>query len=289
MSDKPSCSLYAILARESPWAVIFRRGPSRFVQLIRWNTKTDKFDHGQWFRGRIYERIADLSPSGNMLIYLSTNWRQGHPQYGSYIVISRPPYLTALALFSTCGTWDSCGYFQTEKQIVMHASPYLLSENSNRTDPPADLKICRLPSTAYLGERNALLRAGWIPVKEHGGGSEPIHPYTLPASSSKCSSKNANLQLLKHTIDPAVSYDQTQSYSICQLDKQLEKNLGILDWCDFDKSGDLVFAKAGQLFRLKPQWNFANPFDLSTAKLLYDFGPSHFTAMETPSWATEWD
>jgi hypothetical protein len=44
---EPSCRLYALLAREAPTGVIFRRGPSSQVRLIRWNLEDDSFEPGQ--------------------------------------------------------------------------------------------------------------------------------------------------------------------------------------------------------------------------------------------------
>src|SRR5215469_4929229 len=60
--------LFMIVARRSPVAVIFRRGPSHWVQLIKWDTGNDTFQTGQWLHGRIYERRCDLSPDGSLLI-----------------------------------------------------------------------------------------------------------------------------------------------------------------------------------------------------------------------------
>ena len=45
------CRLPVILARAAPIAVIFRRGPSKLVELIKWHTDTDTFERGQWFKG----------------------------------------------------------------------------------------------------------------------------------------------------------------------------------------------------------------------------------------------
>jgi hypothetical protein len=59
---KPQIRLYCILARETPLAVVFRRGPSKQVLLVLWHTDTDQFHEGQWLKGRIYERRCDLSP-----------------------------------------------------------------------------------------------------------------------------------------------------------------------------------------------------------------------------------
>jgi len=33
-------------------AVIFRRGPSKWVEVIRWDTQNDRFERGPWFNGR---------------------------------------------------------------------------------------------------------------------------------------------------------------------------------------------------------------------------------------------
>lgn len=289
MTDAPSCSLYAIMARESPWAVIFRRGPSRFVQLIRWHTENDEFEHGQWFKGRIYERAADLSPSGDKLIYLSTNWRQKHPHYGPYIVISRPPFLTALAIFETCGTRDGCGFFQTGKLVRMASGPLYVTENTFKTEPPSDLEFSPLPQGVYFRERQALHLAGWLPVKEQGDGTKPVEFFTRPEISIKTSPSNPNMQLFMHNVGHPIADHTTLRYYLHDIQSGFELDLGILDWCDFDKAGDLVFSEEGCLYRLKQTDAPAIAFDLTQAKLLYDFRPSQFTELKAPSWALEWD
>ena len=40
--------LHVILARESPEAVVIRRGPSKCTAVIGWNRETDHFSIGQW-------------------------------------------------------------------------------------------------------------------------------------------------------------------------------------------------------------------------------------------------
>ena len=71
----PQVRIYSILAREAKRAVVFRRGPSKLVQLLLWHTDTDKFEDGQWFKGRIYERRCDLSPNGKLLVYFAANYK----------------------------------------------------------------------------------------------------------------------------------------------------------------------------------------------------------------------
>ncbi|MBV8516144.1 MAG: hypothetical protein JO197_01960 [Acidobacteria bacterium] len=88
--------IYALLARSTARAVVFRRGPSKRVFLLGWNTANDQFEQGQWLKGRIYERRCDLSPDGQLLLYFAANYQE---PYFSWSAISRPPYLTALALW----------------------------------------------------------------------------------------------------------------------------------------------------------------------------------------------
>src|SRR5919109_3427070 len=100
--------LFVIQARRAPYAVVFRRGPSKVVRLIGWHTGTDTFDFGQWLKGRIYERRCDLSPSGSHLIYFAADFKK---PYYSWTAISKPPYLTALALWPKGDCWHGGGLF----------------------------------------------------------------------------------------------------------------------------------------------------------------------------------
>ncbi len=45
-SRPPATRLFALLAREARAGVIFRRGPSKQVQLIHWDLRDDSFVHG---------------------------------------------------------------------------------------------------------------------------------------------------------------------------------------------------------------------------------------------------
>ena len=49
--------IFVLLARDSETAVVIRRGPSKVIQLVRWNTGTDEFEPGQWLKGRTNQII----------------------------------------------------------------------------------------------------------------------------------------------------------------------------------------------------------------------------------------
>ncbi len=86
-------NLHAILAREAPVAVLFRRGPSDFVQLLKWNLSDDTFEHGQWLNGRIYERRARFVSVRQPCNLLCCKIQGTDDQLDCHL---RPPYLTAV-------------------------------------------------------------------------------------------------------------------------------------------------------------------------------------------------
>jgi hypothetical protein len=118
-SQTMKAKLYVILARNAPCGVVFRRGPSKQVLLIKWNLCNDTFESGQWLKGRIYERRCDLSPSGEKLIYLAANYGS-KKRPSTWTAVSRPPYLTALAMWENYGAWGGGGLFESEDLILLN-------------------------------------------------------------------------------------------------------------------------------------------------------------------------
>ena len=72
----PHPRLAILFAARAPVAVIFRRGPSKRVEVIRWDTAHDTFERGHWFHGRIYTRRCDLSPDGELLVYFASKFNR---------------------------------------------------------------------------------------------------------------------------------------------------------------------------------------------------------------------
>jgi hypothetical protein len=108
MSTPYTCSLSVVLASDAPVAVIFRKGPTRWVQVIKWDTLNDTFEPGQWFNGRIYTEYCSVSPDGTLLQYLAmaAHWSRGNSNetgegHISWVAVSKIPWLTALVFNST--------------------------------------------------------------------------------------------------------------------------------------------------------------------------------------------
>jgi len=112
--------LFVVLAREAPVGVILRRGPAAWYHVVLWHTDTDLFEHGAWFKGRIYEERCDLSPDGQLLLYFAlqgSRWRTSYR--GTWTAVSRPPWLHALVLWPQGDTWGGGGRFVGKRKVAL--------------------------------------------------------------------------------------------------------------------------------------------------------------------------
>jgi hypothetical protein len=62
------CWMFILLARQASVGVVIRRGPTEWWRVTRWDTLRDRFEGGQWFRGRMYPEKCDLSPDGKLFL-----------------------------------------------------------------------------------------------------------------------------------------------------------------------------------------------------------------------------
>jgi len=92
--------LHAILATESPMAILIKRGPGRCSGTIGWDRRSDSFEVGQWIKQRIDYDKADLSPDGEHFVYY-VNTQRWSEENSIYRAVSRPPWLKALAFWGS--------------------------------------------------------------------------------------------------------------------------------------------------------------------------------------------
>lgn len=126
-SELPAPRIYILFAREANKALILRRGPSKWTQLISWDLDSDTFEEGHWFKGRIYEKRSDLSPDGKYLVYFASKYHLGYENKGyknTFTAISKPPYLTALALWPVGHTWYGGGFFESDLCVNLNISEW---------------------------------------------------------------------------------------------------------------------------------------------------------------------
>ncbi len=288
-------SLFVIMAREAKTAVVLRRGPSKQVLLIKWDLKKDSFVAGQWLKGRIYERRCDLSPNGELFIYLAAKNKK--PLY-AWTAVSKPPFLTALALWENMGAWGGGGLFETNSSILLNTRPHY-HKILNGLALRKGMLLRALGEHAGRGEDNPiyhmrLVRDGWT-LKQKGAFTEqrsrsglvwkadPAVIYQI-AQQKRGTAHNLQMQIraVGNTQDSWYSID----YEVFSKDGASLLKLPQTSWADWDWNGDLLFADKGCLYRLRINKNGA--VERSQAKRLADFSKLSFTEKIAPAKAQKW-
>jgi hypothetical protein len=118
----PSFRLHLFHARDAFKTVILRQGPTRTYRMILWDRDGDTFQDGQWLKHTIYVERCDLSPDGKHFLYFTLDGQWGLPTKGSYTVICKPPYFTALKLFPQGDTWGGGGVFIDATRFYVHSA-----------------------------------------------------------------------------------------------------------------------------------------------------------------------
>lgn len=272
---------------------MFRRGPSRQVLLIAWNTRNDSFQYGQWLKGKIYERRCDLSPDGHLLLYFAANFRE---PYRSWSAISKPPFLTALALWPKGDAWGGGGLFLSRKQIA-------LNHRKNEMSLAKGFSLPKWLSVGQFGERpgwgeddplwaERLMRDGWTLINQpgivkHSFAAKVWFEYNPPLAWRKphpISPKKYSLEMaitgVKETDGPWYLVEHTVIRND-ELDR-----IGRSDWADWSRSGDLLFAMDGCLYRVPHRKDILAP--LENATRIADFSGSRFEAIKAPGFAQRW-
>lgn len=275
MPESP-CRLFAYLARDAPLGVVLRRGPSAWVRLSIWHTDTDAFEHGQWLRGRVYERRCDLSPDGRLFVYFT---RKNDPRApaDSWVAVSRPPYFTALALWFVGGTYYTGALFPDHRSLWLgfHEG----APNEGRL--PSWLTLSPQPPlyldrTNEWPERivhfNRLLRDGWTLIHDSPAGStwERPHPRGHPTL------------IMEHRYHKRMFQAYGGPYAV---DFALRarggqvRTLGRATWADWDHQGRLVLARAGRLVHCQ---------DPEPPSEIADFNDQTPIPLPAPDWVRNW-
>ena len=247
--------LYAILARKAPIGVVFRRGPSKQVLAIHWDTEKHEFRLGQWFKGRIYEHRCDLSPSGEKLIYFAANYRS---PFRTWTAISRPPFLTALALWPKGDAWGGGGLFENERTICLNhrAAEMQLAPDWKW---PKSLSVGPLGSYSGRGEDDPiwstrLLRDGWVlkqpgKIKENKLGSRLWIQFIEDTVWRKSHGEWA-IEMRQQGLKEREGPWYVMEHQLTDASGNVVCSMGRSDWADWSQSGEVLFARSGRLYRI---------------------------------------
>jgi len=263
--------IHVLLARDAPIGVIFRRGPSRQVATMLWNRKTDQFSMGQWFKGRIYERRADLSPDGKYLIYLASKYET---PLMTWTAISYAPFLKALVLYEGTGTYYGGGLWVTNESYWLNAwrgqgtvirdapTPY-----RDRTYEPPPLGNAEDLGVYYP----RLLRDGWKLV-EGGTRTSKAEIFEKPAGPHWILRKIAHVS---HSKVPGrgVYWD---SHDLFHPKSSTLIHLKNCSWAEVDGK-HVIWVEDGQLMRAR-----ITSSGLESVSLIQDFSDMSFEPLQAP-------
>jgi hypothetical protein len=275
MNGKVAPRIYCIPAAQAPVVAVFRRGPTNWSHVGRWDLAAQRYEPGAWLRGRIFPRRSDLSPDGRVLCYFAhkptATWNQGE----AYVALSKLPWLTALHAFGTCGTWTR-GFFFTENDD---------SDDLQDAKLPIPYGLRSIPIIQFANER----RRGW----EEAPDSPPRDPKDVwdqrrNARMRKCQPLGKRMLYVESVGWAGGEFGVDQAVDGLRVRYSLEsdgnlKQLDELQWADWDREGQLLAATCNGKLQV---WNL----DREGPKLLFEQDLSFLEPNPTPSpaWAQRW-
>jgi hypothetical protein len=288
------CRLAVILARDASKAVIFRRGPSVWTQVILWDTYTDTFEEGQWFKGRIYTERCDLSPDGSKLVYFAAKHHAVRDSaFTAWTAVSRPPYVTALMLWSNAGTYGGGGYFENDQTIwlnIWERSPDVVN-----MPMPAGFTVRYPDRQRRIVGNHQYTAHGWSVVEDANpylyAKRVPYDPewfkytrwYDTPITWRKDHPEGIYSLTSTELGYSGNRYGSIYARDVTLLRDDVEIELLTDEWADWDQQGRLVYVSEGKLYIGHLQGGKVIP------DLLHDFNPNKVQMIQSPGWAKTWN
>ena len=271
-------------------AVIFRRGPSKLVEVIRWDLAHDAFERGHWFHGRIYEKRCDLSPDGELLVYFASKFTRhtvADREYTyAWTAVSRAPWLTALALWPKGDCWWGGGLFLGKRTLWLNHRPE--EATPHPAHRPTKLRVEPNPDARGENEpiyRRRLERDGWGLRQEWvtewrglGPGYRTIAP-DVRVKRSPVGDDGVGV-VLERRLD---SLKYRERFRIEGAENEPEVPPGPLDWLDWDPGGRLIALSGGRIWAAPVAGRRVERFSE-----LLDLRGDRFEEREAPAYAREW-
>ena len=199
----------------------------------------------------------------------------------TWSAISRPPYLTALTLWTHVGYWDGGGVFASDRHLQMvrylPASP--LGDGF-----PSGFGVTALSQkcTSQFGPilETRLIRNGWALIHAKPKRWSAVDASARPYEMWRKESPAGPDRLLDMKCFDLVPWMPV--YAVCDRNGEIVIDLAGATWADWCPSGDLLYAAAGKIFRLDV---FSQPAD---AREMVDLSDLRFSRREAPAWARTW-
>ena len=278
MQKKFPARIHAVFARDKPYAVIFRRGPSKQVCTFLWDREKDSFELGQWLKGRIYERRADLSPDGKYLIYFAMNGRWDSETGGSWTAVSKAPWLKAIELYGKSDCWEGGGLFLSNNRFWIN-DRYFTPQRTLRQSSEVTHDQSHIPEGEFGAEDTGvyyrrLIRDGWQIVSQN-----EISKWNTITTFKRPVSKGWELIKIAHEqVDsPKGKGCYWNEYELINIKFDIKLKFEEWEWAELDRES-IVFASKGCIYRT----SIKSHSEIEKPKLLYDFNAHIFEEVDAP-------
>lgn len=254
---------------------VFRRGPTAWANVGRWDLANRRYESGAWLNGRIYPRRSDLSSDGRFLCYFAHQPKAAWEHGEAYVALSKLPWLTALHAFGTSGTWTRGYYFTEDKDCEI--------PGDTRIPIPYGLRC--IPVVQFAIER----RRGWEETTDSPqrdprdtwdvGRNARIQKYQ-PGGDRLLCVESVGFAGGEFGVDQAI--DGLRVNYWLEMGGEIEL-LDHLQWADWDREGQLLVATRSGKLQL---WRF----DGDDSKVLYEEDLTRFepNPASPPAWAQRW-
>jgi len=220
-----------------------------------------------------------MSPDGRLFVYFAAKHGRRRDPDGigeAWTAISRPPYFTALALWTNLGSWYGGGVFTADRHVLLDVA---CSSEPHPKFRAKRLKIGHCPAKSAPWEQR-LLRDGWQ-LLERG-----FDPRTERRVGPR------EIWKKPHPRKPLVLYRQMEEVDFQRSDGPYHETIWLetpndlipltgAGWADWDKDR-LVFTRAGAL------WQAVVGNGALAESQLFDFNPLRPKETVAPGWAQRW-
>lgn len=308
------CRIFCLIAREANQAVVFRRGPSRRFQILLWDLKTNVITQGQWLHSHIYTQYCDVSPDGKYLVIAAANHNYRRAMRSdsqvdtsdvrSWTALSRPPYLTALALWESRLNYNKCGIWVSNEELCFDFEPELIKGNlPNKLSTRSTKSVDRTTRSIINGWDYVGIR-GAIPSPELDERGRAVNQMAksgpkLLAFEAFREKAYADLGIRRSyhpgfILRKSVRGGSILYYSSFYQRKSYDEKLELVDqdglaisapfkvtWADCDSKMKLLLAGNGCL------WAWSS-FPKGEPELVADLTPNTHENVKAPDWALQW-
>ncbi|MBL4592938.1 MAG: hypothetical protein JKX68_03870 [Flavobacteriales bacterium] len=322
MSTFHPARIFFLLAREANKAIIFRRGPTKWTQMIVWDLDENTLEFGQWTKIKLSPRRCDLSPNGEYLIYYDDQF-----EGISTTAISKPPYWETLCKWKHKYSGPNLGYggglFKSDTELYLNfsteglfTSRVGLHYNINNDkyfegNLASFLKIegfsnKRSEYNFWKGHINPLLeirmkRDGWKEIEDKEFIEKETSNMVLRKPSKTWNNISPNS---KDPMEPKLFEKEITTSSFLWMITYYHSDLGKMlttfyikrrniktklegiAWADIDYNGRIIGTKEGKLYgskRLKD-----GSVQLSNLEMLHDLNSQKPTKISVPKGMKNW-